>query len=113
MKVAIVGAGISGLSCAIALERHGITPVIFEKRAHVGEALLYSSIWPSIISRPITDPLKYLKREYSLELSPSSHIRKMMMLSPGKRAVERGGLGYIFRRGFQDQALEAQLLHYI
>jgi len=31
MKVAIVGAGLSGLSCAIELERHKIKPVIFEK----------------------------------------------------------------------------------
>jgi len=30
-KVAIIGAGIAGLSCAIELQRHGITPTIFEK----------------------------------------------------------------------------------
>lgn len=30
VKVAIIGAGTSGLSCAIELEKHGIYPVIFE-----------------------------------------------------------------------------------
>lgn len=108
-----MGAGISGLSCAIELERHGIAPVIFEKRAHVGEALLYSIIWPRIVGRLVTDPLKYLRKEYNLELLPSACIKKMVMFSSEKKAVERGSLGYIFRRGFQNHSLESQLLHYV
>ena len=32
MKVAIIG-GLSGLSCAHQLEKHGIQPVIFERTA--------------------------------------------------------------------------------
>jgi len=110
MRVAIIGAGISGLSCAIELEKHGVRPVIFEKRAHVGEALLYSIIWPRVINRPLQDPLRYLKREYSLELTPVNPIKKIVMFSPGCNATERGNLGYIFRRGFQDHSLEYQLL---
>lgn len=113
MKAAIIGAGLSGLSCAIELERHGIKPVIFEKRAHVGEALDYSIIWPRIINRPIADPLKYLKKEYAIDLTPQKPIKKMVMLSPGRNAVERGSLGYIFMRGFSIQALEKQLLNYV
>ena len=37
MKVAIIGAGISGLSCAIELQRHGIKPTIFEKTKTLGD----------------------------------------------------------------------------
>lgn len=113
MRVAIIGAGVSGLSCAIELERHGVKPVIFEKRAHVGEALLYSTTWPRVINRPLQDPLRYLKRKYSLELTPSNHIKKMLMFSPGYNATERGSLGYIFRRGFQKHSLEYQLMDYL
>lgn len=113
MKVAIIGAGLSGLSCAIELERHKIKPVIFEKRAHVGSALDYSSIWPRTVNRPIMDPLKYLKKEYDLELTPLNHIRKMIMLSPGSRSAVRGSLGYVFRRGYPDYTLEKQLLNYV
>lgn len=92
MKVAIIGAGISGLSCAIELERHGIKPIILEKRAHVGEALDYSTIWPRIINRTITDSLKYIKQEYSLELTPLNRIKKMIMFSTDHSAIERGSL---------------------
>lgn len=113
MNVAIIGAGVSGLSCAIELERHGIKPVIFEKRAHVGEALDYAVIWPRIMNRPRMDPLKYLKKEYALELTPKNHIKRMVMLSPSKRAVERGSLGYIFKRGYGNDAVEKQLLNYL
>ncbi len=113
MKVAIIGAGLSGLSCAIELERHKIKPVIFEKRAHVGEALSYSIILPRIINRPITDPLKYLKKEYALELIPHNHLKKMIMRSPSKRAVQRGSQGYIFRRGYPGNSMEMQLLNYV
>lgn len=31
MKVAIIGAGLSGLSCALELERHKIKPVILKR----------------------------------------------------------------------------------
>lgn len=113
MRVAIIGAGVSGLSCAIELERHGVRPVIYEKRAHVGEALLYSIIWPRVINRPLQDPLRYLKKEYSLELTPANPIKRMLMFSPGYNAAERGSLGYIFRRGFQEHSLEFQLLEHV
>jgi flavin-dependent dehydrogenase len=113
MRVAIIGAGLSGLSCAIELERHKIRPTIFEKRAHIGEALNYSVIWPRVVNRPIMDPLKYLRKEYNLDLKPINHIKKMIMLSPNNSAVERGNLGYILRRGYSCYALERQLLNYL
>ena len=113
MKVAIVGAGLSGLSCAIELERHKIKPVIFEKRAHVGEAFYYSMIMPRVINRPVMDPIKYLKKEYGLNLVPHNHIKKMIICSSRSKAVERGSLGYIFRRGFPASALEKQLLNHV
>ncbi len=113
LKVAIIGAGVSGLSCAIELERNNIKPVIFERRAHVGEALDYCSIWPRVLNRPITDPLKYLKQEYNLTLAPISRIKKMVMCSPKEKATQRGSLGYIFKRGVHAYSLENQLLNYV
>jgi flavin-dependent dehydrogenase len=40
IKIAIMGAGLSGLSCAITLEQNGLYPVIFEHRRSVGDGLL-------------------------------------------------------------------------
>ncbi|MGE5632729.1 MAG: NAD(P)/FAD-dependent oxidoreductase [Caulobacteraceae bacterium] len=113
MKAAIIGAGVSGLSCAIELERHGIKPVIFEKRSHVSEALMYSAIWPRIINRPIQDPIKYINREYGIQLTPLSNIKRMVLFSPNKSAVQRGSLGYIFKRGAESYSLENQLIKYL
>lgn len=112
-KVAIVGAGVSGLSCALELERHGIKPVIFEKRAHVGEALNYSTIWPRIINRHFMDPIKYLRKLYGISLTPANPIKKIILSSPTKSALQRGHLGYIFRRGVHSYSLERQLSNYL
>ncbi|MGI6585474.1 MAG: NAD(P)-binding protein [Lutisporaceae bacterium] len=111
MRVAIIGAGLSGLSCAIELEKHCIRPVIFEMRAHIGESIDYALIWPRILNMPIMDPLKYLKKQYGLQLMPVNHMKKIIMYSPKAKATERGSLGYIFRRGYSKDALEYQLLN--
>lgn len=37
MKIAIIGAGLAGLSCAIVLEKQGIIPDIFEKTGFIGD----------------------------------------------------------------------------
>lgn len=113
MKVAIIGAGISGLACAIELERHKIKPVIFEKRAHIGEALDFCSIWPRVLNRQVMDPLQYLKKEFNLTLTPLNPIKKMIMYSPNAKATQRGSLGYVFKRGVHAYALENQLFNYV
>ncbi len=45
LKVAIIGAGTSGLSCAIELERHGIYPEIFERNSFIGEYFLMCQLF--------------------------------------------------------------------
>lgn len=42
MKVAIIGAGLSGMACTIELERSGIIPDLFERDSNIGW------IWPSV-----------------------------------------------------------------
>ncbi|MGE5405685.1 MAG: FAD-dependent oxidoreductase, partial [Candidatus Saccharibacteria bacterium] len=46
MKVAILGAGIAGLACAIELERNGIVPVVYERDANPGWLWPSVSFWP-------------------------------------------------------------------
>lgn len=109
MKVAIIGAGISGLSCALELERHNITPVIFEKNNKVGDIVGFSLIWPRMFNRSYDDPLAYLRERYDVTLKPLNKIRKIVMYSPGRKAVERGSLGYIFKKGYEAYSIERQL----
>ena len=49
------GAGISGLSCALTLEKFGITPTIFEKRNSVGDRFVNAEAMFSILNRPSKD----------------------------------------------------------
>ncbi len=60
MKVAIIGAGLAGLSCAHELEKYGVRPVIYEKNSYIGEQISHVSAILEIINRPIKDVVKYL-----------------------------------------------------
>jgi len=50
MNVAIMGAGLSGLDCAIGLERHGVHPIISEKRSQAGDRFINAELFASIFS---------------------------------------------------------------
>lgn len=108
MKVAIIGAGAAGLSCALELERHGITPVIFEQRHRPGELFDHSGAVLELFTRP-NDPLTDLKENYSIDLRPISKISSIVMKSPHKKVTIKGNLGYHFMRGGDPHSVESQL----
>lgn len=60
MDVAIMGAGLSGLACAITLEKNGITPTIFESRSQVGDRFINAEAFLPVFERPIRDNYAYL-----------------------------------------------------
>lgn len=109
MKVAIIGAGISGLSCALELEKHGIKPVIYEKRGTIGDALCHTCLNLKTLNRWISDPLKYLARNYGLSLYPLFRVNTVEIHSPTRSLTAKGNLGYIARRGPVENSLENQL----
>jgi len=109
MKVAIIGAGIAGLSCAYELEKNGITPVIFEKRSQIGEAAGYSVLWLKLVLRINEDPFKYLKEKYDFDINYLSFLNEITMVSPKKKIVAKGDLGYTFRRGSVESSIEKQI----
>ncbi|MFZ5644034.1 MAG: NAD(P)-binding protein [Bacillota bacterium] len=108
MKVAVIGAGAAGLSCAHELERHGITPEIFEQRHRPGELFDHAAAVLEIFTRP-NDPLKDLKKNYYLELKPIGKIKKIIMKTPQKKSVVKGDLGYFIMRGGDPTSVESQL----
>lgn len=110
MRVAIVGAGISGLACAHELERLGINPVIFERRFTVGDFHQHSGVILGIFTRPIRDLFRYIEDNYDITLFPLNNVNEITVYGPGRKIVARGeGLGYTFLKGQDENSIENQL----
>lgn len=109
MKVAIIGAGTSGLACAIELERNGIKPVIFERNDFIGEYYPHVSALLKLISRPVPDPLKYIEKYFGIKLNPLNPLRKIKHYSPNNQVDVSGSLGYLFIRGREENSYKNQL----
>ncbi|NJD01844.1 MAG: dehydrogenase [Ruminiclostridium sp.] len=109
MKVAIIGAGVSGLSCALKLKQNGILPTVFEAREKVGDAICSSCISLRILTRSFHDYFYYINKKYGLELKPLHQINKIIMHSPGRSASISGKLGYTIKRGTDLLSIENQI----
>nr|WP_315988828.1 FAD-dependent oxidoreductase [Desulforamulus aquiferis] len=108
-KVAIIGAGISGLAAAIELKRNGISPVVFEEKNKVGPAVSFANVSFKFLFRPICDQIKYLKDTYNLEIKPISDINLLKIQGPNKRFTVSSHLGYSFLRGKDAHSIESHL----
>jgi len=109
MKVAIMGAGLSGLSCAVVLERLGIRPTIFESRSRVGDRFINGEAILTALHNPIPDGLEYFKDHLGIALKPISNIKKIDLFSRSKHAVLTGELGISNIRGRHRDSFESQL----
>lgn len=109
MKVAIIGAGTSGLSCAIELERNGIYPVIFERNGFIGEYHPHVSAFLGLITRPAADPIKYIDQHLGIKLKPLNQFRKVIHYSPNNQVSVSGPLGYFMVRGKEESSVQGQL----
>ncbi|WP_281889798.1 NAD(P)-binding protein [Paenibacillus sp. YYML68] len=109
MNVAIMGAGLSGLACALTLERSGVMPVVYEKRGRVGDRFVNGEFMLSLLSRPIDDCIAYLAETHKLYLQPQAHVSHMYIYSENEEALIEGRLGFTNVRGRQHDAYECQL----
>lgn len=109
MDVAIMGAGLSGLACAITLEKNGITPTIFEKRNRVGDRFVNGEVFLSVFARPVDDCIASLSEEFGIFLKPTSNIQKIELFSKNERAMMEGHLGFTNIRGREQESYESQL----
>lgn len=110
MRVAIIGAGVSGLACAHELERHGIMPDIFEQQRRVGDPFNHVAVVLQILHRPVKDQLKDLRENYHISLRPASVLKKITMHTPKVTGSVYGNLGYLLLRGQSENAVTSQLL---
>ncbi|MBK1813847.1 NAD(P)/FAD-dependent oxidoreductase [Clostridium sp. YIM B02505] len=109
MKVAIMGAGMSGLSCAITLERNGITPVIFENRSMVGDRFVNAEAMFCVLNRPFKDEIKYLSENCHIDLKPVDVVEKLTIHSKNETGNIEGKIGYTNIRGRHKNSYESQL----
>jgi flavin-dependent dehydrogenase len=109
MKVAIIGAGISGLACAGELEKYGISPVIFEKKSYIGDAYAHVSVILEIIHRPIRDVLRYLRDNFDIDIKPINTINTIVHNSPGISTTIKGNFGYFLKNNREPDCVRNQL----
>lgn len=109
MEIAIMGAGLSGLACAITLEKNGITPTIYEKRSRVGDRFVNGEVLLNIFSRPVHDCIASLSDDYGIFLKPTSNIQKIELYSKSEKAIIEGNLGFTNIRGRDQESFESQL----
>src|SRR3974377_1136337 len=108
MKIAIIGAGISGLSCAIELKRNGITPDLYEKKSRVGEPG-FANLWLRAAPGIAIDQFAYIRLKYALDLSPLSCLKEITIKTAEKQLNINGKLGYIIKRGIEANSIDNQL----
>ncbi|HBY21065.1 MAG TPA: dehydrogenase [Clostridiales bacterium] len=107
IKVAIIGAGVSGLACALEFKKNGYTPVIFEKKSELGGC--FTGIWLRMFTKHFCDPINYIKKTYSLDIQPLNRLNKIIMKFPNKQVYVSGNLGYIMNRTSDKGSLENQI----
>lgn len=110
MKVAIVGAGLSGMACAHELRKHDIIPTIYEAKDYIGEALHLPVVVLNVFNSPVHDSVATLNKKYGFKFIPQYIIREINMIGPSKECVVKGNLGYIFRRGRGPNTITQQLM---
>ncbi|PRX33582.1 flavin-dependent dehydrogenase [Orenia metallireducens] len=109
MKVAIIGAGKAGLSCAHELEQYGIKPVIYEKNGYIGELGPCYCKYGNNGNRPIKNPMLYLKNNFGIKIKPLNKLTKVVHKAPHKTTTIKGSLGYLYKSDRDEDSVKYQL----
>jgi len=109
VKVAIIGGGLAGLSCACELERHGISPVIFHRNGYIGDQFSHVAALLEIQHRPIKDAIKYIKKNFNISITPVNTVNTLTHYSPHRKTVIKGNFGFFIKRGRDEDSLPMQL----
>ncbi|MGI8314347.1 NAD(P)-binding protein [Halobacillus mangrovi] len=109
MKIAIIGAGLAGLSFALTLEKHGHSADIFEKQKEIGFDIKLAQLMTPILHGPVDNMIQFLSENHDIHLKPTTNIQKIHVHSPNESAFAEGKLGFVNMRGNHKEAYEKQL----
>lgn len=114
MRIAIIGAGVAGLSCTFELEKYGIRPDIYEVQDSVGgRGFNHAAGWMNIMYRPIHDAIDYLKQNSGIVIKPMERVKQVNFYSANNSATLSGDLGYLLLMGPGKGSVYHQLLEHI
>lgn len=108
MKVAIIGAGIAGLACAIELEKLGITPEIYEQRYELGDLTTFPAAMLDL-GILASEQIHYLHKQYQLTIKPLDKIKRIILHSTNNKTTFAGQLGHFVEMGHSKNSLDNQL----
>ncbi len=111
MRVAILGAGISGLAAGLVLEKNGVNPDIYEQNSFIADHLSHVGVVLNMAYRRVTkEPLKYLNSLLSIELAPLETINNLIIHSrTSKATITNELIGYSFIIGQEPASVLNQL----
>lgn len=110
MSVAIIGAGIAGLTCAAVLEQHGIYPTVYEKTDFIGDREKHVGVVLHVADKPFRDLFRHVQTLFNIEIQQINNINKLTHISPNKTTILEGDFGYLIRRDKSAGSLKLQLL---
>lgn len=109
MKVAIIGGGLAGLTCAHELEKHNIIPTIYDINNHIGDVDDHMAAVLGIADKNLSDGLNYLNKTFGISLTPLNTVNKLTHYSQKKKSILEGNFGYLFKRNKDMDSLKLQL----
>lgn len=118
LNIAIVGAGIGGLTLAIALQRRGFAPVVFERAPQLGEVGAGITLWPNankvLFSLGLKDDLDRISEEpanQSMWRFDTGEIFRVYPRGEATRKAYGAPLYQIHRRDLHDILVAAVKRH--
>lgn len=96
-KVAVIGAGPAGISCACELRSQGYTVDIFEAKSHPSGLALYGCAPYKVINEDVLDEINFLQKQFGFDIhynNPIDTVEKIKELEGNYDSIFLGiGLG--------------------